>query len=145
MKHHSHVILLSSLFLIVSCSSANQPGNGINPYSNVRMYNAGLEQITRLTVRALRDQGFGIDNGSSSTDKNAYVILAHLNNEYVAGASNTGYTNNPSETELKVTVSYISEMKTKVEIQSEENTSGVRNSYRKDINRKIFHYIDQHL
>lgn len=136
---------MASFFVMTSCAATNQQNAEGNPNKNSRIFNGGLERVTRLTADALRDQGLAIDHGSSNKDKNAYIIVAHLNNEYVAGASQTGYSNNPRETQLKIVISYISDMKTKVEINSDGGTYGVRSSYRKDVNNQIFNYIRQHL
>lgn len=112
--------------------------------SNTRIYDASLERVVRVTAAAIKDQGLGIDN-SQRTNPNLYVIIARLNNEYMSNSGNSGYSSNPQETGIKVEISYVSEMKTKVHIVSPPSPPGVSNAYRKDYKSGIFSYIGKNL
>lgn len=133
------LILSSSLLFIGGCSSMKQATNGVVVNSSTRIYDAGLEKVVKVTAAAVKDQGLGIDN-AHRVNPNQYVMIARLSNEYMSNSSD-----NPQEDGLKIEITYVTEMKTKVEIVRPPPPPGVSNTYRNDYRSGIFEYIGRNL
>ncbi len=134
-----------ALFLITGCASSGKTSTYYGANRDTVTFKGDYNQVVQLAVDAVKDQGLRIDK-NYAVNISKYVITAHLSNEYLTSSPYSGNANLPQESAVQVVITYVSDVRTKVLVKEPKiEASGVRNTYRKNINGQIFHYIGEHL
>lgn len=138
-------VVCMGMFLITGCASSGKTTSNFSVNKDTATFSGDYNQVVQLAADALQDQGLHIDR-AHAVNMNMYVIYAHLNNAYMGNSPYSGDSDLPQESEAKVTITYMNDMKTKVFVREPKViASGLRAGYSKDVKNHVFHYISEHL
>ena len=133
------------MFLITGCASSGKTTNNFTINKDTATFTGDYNQIVQLAADALQDQGLHIDR-AHAVNMSKYVIFAHLTNTYMTNSPYSGDSDLPQESEAQVTITYVTDMETKVYVKEPKViASGLRANYSKDVKNHVFHYIADHL